>query len=135
MEDGTSKSLSHICHTEESCSVREILDLVGDKWSLLVMATIGSETRRFMDLRRSIEGISQRMLTLTLRRLERDGLITRTIYPEIPPRVEYQVTRLGATLQETIFGIVNWATENRAEIAAARARYDSAGAASTLAAD
>jgi DNA-binding HxlR family transcriptional regulator len=124
MEDGTSKSLSHICDTESACDVRKILDLIGDKWSLLVMSTLGEQTMRFMELRRRIDGISQRMLTLTLRQLERDGLVQRTIYPEIPPRVEYRITPLGSTLQASVFGIVSWAVDNRDEIEAARNRYD-----------
>ena len=79
---------------------------------------------RFNELRRSIEGISQRMLTLTLRNLERDGLVTRTVFPEIPPRVEYELTRLGRTLLEPIKGLEAWATEHRQAIQDARARFD-----------
>ena len=124
MEDGTSMSLSHICNTEAATEVRKILDLVGDKWTLLVIAALGNQTRRFMELRRDIDGISQRMLTLTLRQLERDGLITRKIYPEVPPRVEYKVTCLGATLQQSVHAIVAWTLENREQIGAARQEYD-----------
>lgn len=125
MEDGTSMSLRHICNTEAAQEVRRILDLVGDKWSLLVIRSLmDGRTKRFMELRREVDPISQRMLTLTLRQLERDGLITRTIYPEVPPRVEYQLTCLGATLQQSVMAIVNWTLANREAIQIARDQYD-----------
>jgi DNA-binding HxlR family transcriptional regulator len=124
MEDGTISSLGHICNTDVAHDVRKILDLIGDKWSLLVMKTLGSETLRFMDIRRALPDISQRMLTLTLRQLERDGLVQRTIYPTIPPKVEYRTTDLGQTLQESILGIITWAYDHRTAVEAARASYD-----------
>jgi DNA-binding HxlR family transcriptional regulator len=124
MEDGTSKSLSHMCGTDEACDVRQTLDRIGDKWSLLVIAMLGVGPMRFMELRREIGSISQRMLTLTLRHLERDGLVLRTHYPTIPPKVEYQLTPLGATLLESIQAIVSWTLEHREEIAEAREKYD-----------
>ena len=105
-------------------AVREVLNRVGDKWSVLVVHLLGDGKKRFSELRRSIEGISQRMLTLTLKGLERDGLITRTVYPTIPPRVEYELTRLGRSLLVPISSLGNWATENREKIQAARNRYD-----------
>ena len=108
----------------EDCPVREILDRIGDKWSVLVVALLGDGPRRFSELRRSIDRISQRMLTLTLRQLERDGLVTRTPYPEIPPRVDYALTRLGRTLLEPIQALSAWAVANRGAIQAARLRYD-----------
>jgi DNA-binding HxlR family transcriptional regulator len=126
MEDGTAKSLRNICDTEKAADVRSILDLAGDKWSLLVVVLLEHHTRRFMELRRDIGSISQRMLTRTLRQLERDGLVLRTVYPTIPPRVEYALTPLGETLLEAIRPLVNWAMDNREEVAAARAGFDRA---------
>jgi DNA-binding HxlR family transcriptional regulator len=89
--------------------IREVLSLVGDKWSVQVVAMLGEGPLRFSELRRSIEGISQRMLTLTLRGLERDGLVTRIVTPTVPPRVDYELTRLGRTLLEPVSGLVQWA--------------------------
>ena len=105
-------------------AVREVLHRVGDKWSVQIVALLGGGRRRFTELRRAIEGISQRMLTLTLRGLERDGLVTRTVFPEIPPRVEYELTRLGETLLEPIQGLVEWAADHRTSIQAAREKFD-----------
>ena len=124
MEDGTSRSVRHICGTEVSCEVRQILDRVGDKWSLLVMAVLEGGTLRFSELLRQIDGISQRMLTLTLRQLERDGLVERTVYAVVPPRVDYQLTVLGKTLQEPIHGLVQWTIDHHEEVADARTTYD-----------
>jgi DNA-binding HxlR family transcriptional regulator len=107
-----------------NCRVREVLDRVGDKWSLYVIETLGGGTRRFRDLRRMIDGISQRMLTVTLRNLERDGLVTRTVHPTIPPRVEYALTPMGRTLLETVCALLRWADDHLPEIDAARAAYD-----------
>jgi len=107
-----------------SCEIRHLLDRLADKWSLLVVELLGRDTRRFSQLRRQIDGISQRMLTLTLRHLERDGLVTRTVYPVVPPRVEYQLTPLGAGLLEAIGPLVAWTRTNRSAIAAAQATYD-----------
>ena len=114
----------HQCATSEAHDVRQTLDRIGDKWSLLVIGMLGSGPMRFMELRRQIGSISQRMLTLTLRHLERDGLVQRTVYPTIPPKVEYRLTALGETLLESIKAIVRWTLEHREEIADARARYD-----------
>jgi DNA-binding HxlR family transcriptional regulator len=108
----------------EGCEVRQILDRVADKWSLLVIALLKHETKRFSELRREIDGISQRMLTVTLRNLERDGLVRRTIHAEVPPRVEYQMTDLGCTLLGTIESLVRWTEEHQQEIARARAEFD-----------
>lgn len=116
------------------CPVREVLDRVGDKWSVYVIHLLGGGTLRFGDLRRSIDGISQRMLTVTLRGLERDGLVTRTVYPVVPPRVDYALTPLGETLLATICDLVRWAEAHTGDIDAARARYDGrVGAASEVA--
>ena len=112
----------------ESPAVREVLNRVGDKWSVLVVVLLGEGPKRFSELRRSVEGVSQRMLTLTLKGLERDGMVRRTVYATIPPRVEYELTSLGRTLFKPIRGLANWAAENREKIQAARQRYDAANA-------
>ena len=113
---------------ERCLATREVLNRVGDKWSVLIVALLGEGRRRFSELRRSVEGISQRMLTLTLRGLERDGLITRTVFPTIPPRVEYALTELGRTLLVPINALADWAANNRAIVQASRDRFDAAGA-------
>ena len=110
--------------TREDCEVRQILDRIADKWSLLVIALLEHRRLRFTELMREIDGVSQRMLTVTLRQLERDGLVTRTVYPVVPPRVEYELTPLGATLHQTVQALVVWTESNQHEIAAARAAYD-----------
>src|SRR6185436_9529963 len=111
-QEGTPMSPRNIKASKETCpAVREVLHRVGDKWSVQIVALLGDGPMRFSELRRSIEGISQRMLTLTLRGLERDGLIARTVFPEIPPRVEYELTRLGRTLLEPIQGLADWAEQ------------------------
>ena len=112
-------------HVSGKClAVREVLNRVGDKWSVQVVGLLGDGKKRFSELRRSIEGISQRMLTLTLKGLERDGLITRTAYPTIPPRVEYELTKLGRSLLTPITELGDWAGQNRERIQIARNRYD-----------
>lgn len=112
-------------HRPRTCpAVREVLNRVGDKWSVQIVALLGDGPMRFSELRRSIEGISQRMLTLTLRGLERDGLVTRTVFPEIPPRVDYELTRLGKTLLEPISALAEWAEQYRTSIQEARERFD-----------
>jgi len=117
---------SHM-HVPANCrTVTEILSRVGDKWSVQVVVQLGDGPRRFNELRRSVDGISQRMLTLTLRGLERDGLVTRTVYPTIPPRVEYRLTELGCSLLNTVRALGSWVVENRDQIMEARRRFDSA---------
>jgi DNA-binding HxlR family transcriptional regulator len=112
-------------HTEATCRAQEILTRIGDKWSLHVIHVLSADgTLRFGVLLRRVPGISQRMLTVTLRGLERDGLVHRTMYPEVPPRVEYAVTPLGATLREIVRSLVVWSSAHLAEVDAARARYD-----------
>ncbi|MEX2446785.1 MAG: helix-turn-helix domain-containing protein [Dehalococcoidia bacterium] len=108
----------------EGCHVREVFDRVGDKWSVLVIHLLGGGTKRFSELRRSIDGISQRMLTVTLRGLERDGMVSRKVYAEVPPRVEYALTPLGETLLETVCSLVTWAESHTTDIDEARVRYD-----------
>lgn len=117
-------SPSHTHVRSECPAVREVLNRVGDKWSVLVVALLGAGRKRFSELRRRIDGISQRMLTLTLKGLERDGLVTRTAYLTIPPRVEYELTKLGGSLLKPITGLADWAAQNRERIQAARQKYD-----------
>ncbi|HEX8953969.1 MAG TPA: helix-turn-helix domain-containing protein [Polyangia bacterium] len=108
-----------------ACEAREILDRVGDKWSVYIVAVLGGDgPRRFSELKRTIDGISQRMLTLTLRGLERDGLVTRTVHPTVPPSVEYALTPLGKTLVAPVMALVGWAEKNRARIRQAREKFD-----------
>src|SRR6185436_17721269 len=97
---------------------------VGDKWSVLIVGMLGDGPKRFSELRRSIEWISQRMLTLTLRGLERDGLITRAVFPTIPPRVDYELTAMGRTLLKPITALADWSESNRGRIQEARNRFD-----------
>ena len=114
-------------HVPEDCrAVSEVLDRVGDKWSVLVVATLGDGPKRFNELRRAIASISQRMLTLTLRGLERDGLVTRTQFPTIPPRVDYELTELGCSLLTPVNALGAWARQNRQKIKQARAKFDAA---------
>ena len=107
-------------------AISYVLARVGDKWSVLVVSRLGPGPLRFNELRRSIGGISQRMLTLTLRGLERDGLVTRTVFPTIPPRVDYALTALGRDLLTPVSALGEWATRNQTKIARARERFDNA---------
>ncbi|SIO51050.1 transcriptional regulator, HxlR family [Bradyrhizobium erythrophlei] len=112
-------------HLDSDCrGVASILARVGDKWSVFVIMLLGEGPRRFNEIKRTIDGISQRMLTLTLRGLERDGLVTRTVFPTIPPRVDYELTDLGRGLSKPVEALGKWAFEHRAEIESARARFD-----------
>jgi DNA-binding HxlR family transcriptional regulator len=111
----------------DTCAARAILDQVADKWALYVVAALDDGEMRFTELKRAIDGISQRMLTVTLRGLERDGLVTRTIYSPMPPNIAYRLTPLGATLRAAASPLVRWAKEHRGEIDAAQRRYDEAG--------
>jgi DNA-binding HxlR family transcriptional regulator len=106
------------------CHAREVLQRVGDKWSVFVIDLLGQGTMRFGELHRSVDGITARMLTVTLRGLERDGIVTRTIHPVIPPRVEYALTPMGQTLRDTMGQLVSWSVSHLPEIDAARADYD-----------
>jgi len=101
-----------------------VLARVGDKWSVFVIMLLGDGPRRFNEIKRMVGGISQRMLTLTLRGLERDGLVTRTVFPTIPPRVDYELTDLGRGLSKPVAALGLWAKEHQAEIEDARARFD-----------
>ena len=125
-QEGTPVLPSNL-HVPEDCrAVSDVLARVGDKWTILVVAELGNGPKRFNEIRRALGSISQRMLTLTLRGLERDGLVTRTVFPTIPPRVDYELTRLGRSLLEPVSGIGLWARQNRAAIHEARVRFDAA---------
>lgn len=106
------------------CTVRHVLDRVGGKWSIAIIVAATHGPVRFTELERSIEGISRRMLTLTLRQLERDGLLVRTVHATMPPRVEYSATEMARELRDTLIALTGWAERHRATIAAARLRYD-----------
>ncbi|MFL6796151.1 MAG: winged helix-turn-helix transcriptional regulator [Xanthobacteraceae bacterium] len=112
-------------HVAEDCrAVSEVLSRIGDKWTILVVGELGNGPKRFNEIRRALGSISQRMLTLTLRALERDGLVTRTVFPTMPPKVEYELTSLGGSLLGPVSGIGLWARQNRAAIDEARRRFD-----------
>ena len=124
----------HVSKYERAClirgdagrTIRRILDRIGDKWTLLVVATLDGETLRFTELQRRIPGISQRMLSLTVRHLERDGLVSRTAYAEVPPRVEYELTEMGRTLIAPAIAIAEWAVEHNPAIERHHETYDAA---------
>ena len=120
---GTSLDLPR-CEDGKCVEVRDVLNRVGDKWSLYVVVNLYDGSLRFNELRRRIDGISQRMLTLTLRGLQRDGLVTRAVYPTNPPSVTYALTALGKTLLEPVLSLVKWAESHRAEIERARNSFD-----------
>jgi DNA-binding HxlR family transcriptional regulator len=112
-------------HEPEDCrAVSEVLSRIGDKWTVLVVGVLGDGSKRFNEIRRALGSISQRMLTLTLRGLERDGLVTRTVHPTVPPRVDYALTALGGSLLEPVNGLGLWARQNRAAIQSARDNFD-----------
>ena len=117
-------SAGHTDDTESCRMVAEVLSRIGDKWTVYVVRLLSDGSMRFNEIKRAIPAISQRMLTLTLRGLERDGLVTRTIYPTIPPRVDYELTDLGRTLIATLMALGDWALSNRANVEKARAAFD-----------
>ena len=110
--------------SEQCPRISQVLARVGEKWSVLIIIMLADRPRRFSDLKRAIGGISQRMLTLCLRGLERDGLVKRTVFPVVPPRVEYELTALGQSLREPVTQLANWAKSHLAELDAARAEFD-----------
>src|ERR1700694_4393227 len=128
MEDGTSSALGSEKVTEQwvpvCWQVRDVLDRIGDKGSMHAIALLDARPRRFMDIRRAVPDISQRMLTVTLRHLERDGIVRRTAYPTVPVTVEYCLTPLGTTLIHSVIALVRWTVEHEPEIAAARSTHD-----------
>jgi DNA-binding HxlR family transcriptional regulator len=122
---------SHLLETKphwdvfnSQCPTREVLDRIADKWSVLIIQRLSGGTLRFAQIRRSVDGISQKVLTNTLRGLERDGILTRRIYASVPPRVEYSLTDLGRSLVGLVAGICSWAESNIEQVQAARATYD-----------
>jgi DNA-binding HxlR family transcriptional regulator len=127
-QEGTAVIPGHLGDPEDCRAVSQILARIGDKWTVLVVGELGAGPKRFNEIRRSLGSISQRMLTLTLRALERDGLVTRTVFPTIPPRVDYELTRLGRSLLEPVSGLGLWARRNRPAMEAARHRFDAADA-------
>jgi DNA-binding HxlR family transcriptional regulator len=136
MEEGTFMSRGNICVPDQlhpgdtvergACAITEVLERVGSKWSIMVIVSATAGPIRFTELERKITGISRRMLTLTLRNLERDGLISRTVYPTAPPKVEYALTELGDELNEYLGQLTTWAERRRTTIHAARTAYDTA---------
>lgn len=122
---------SHLLETKppwdvfnSQCPTRAVLDRVADKWSVLIVQRLSGGTLRFAQIRRAVDGISQKVLTNTLRGLERDGIVTRRIYASVPPRVEYSLTDLGRSLVGLVTGICSWAEDNIEQVQAARVRYD-----------
>jgi DNA-binding HxlR family transcriptional regulator len=111
---------------DANCPTRRILDRIGDRWTVLIIGALGDGDARFSELRRRIEGISQKMLTQTLRGLERDGLVGRTVYPEVPVRVEYSLTNAGRTLLEPLSALQTWAIEHLGDVSASQDAYDRA---------
>src|ERR1700731_1198409 len=128
-QEGTPLIPSNLEVAEDCRAVSEVLARVGDKWTVLVVTALGDGPKRFNELRRAVGSISQRMLTLTLRGLERDGLVTRTVFPTIPPRVDYQLPRLGRTLREPLVAVADWARKHRPAILEARKVFDAGGTA------
>jgi len=126
-QEGTMTTPSTLHDPEDCRAVSEVLSRVGDKWTVLVVGVLGPGPKRFNEIRRALGSISQRMLTLTLRGLERDGLVTRTVYPTIPPRVDYALTALGHSLLDPVSVLGLWARRHRAEIETARHQYDANG--------
>lgn len=112
------------CGDDHECGLRAILDRVGDKWSVLVIVELAKGPRRFGQLQRAIPGISQRMLTLSVRRLSRDGMVDRTVYPTNPPQVDYRLTDLGRSLAGLIASMADWSREHTGRISAARTAWD-----------
>lgn len=122
------KSLEPDEETQAECkAMAQVLDRVGDKWTVMVVGVLSGGPQRFNTILRTIGGVSHRMLTLTLRGLERDGLVTRTIYPTIPPKVEYELTELGNSLIAPLRALSSWGIKNRPAIEEARARFDARG--------
>lgn len=109
---------------DEACTVRQVLDRVGGKWSITILVAAAERPVRFTELERAVEGISRRMLTLTLRNLERDGLLVRTVHPTVPARVQYTATPMARELYDSLVAVTSWAHRHRGAIAAARAAYD-----------
>jgi DNA-binding HxlR family transcriptional regulator len=117
-------TMAELCTSEDPDLFRSLLSRMGDKWTLLVIGVLGDERRRFTELSEIIPGISRRMLTVTLRALERDGLVSRTVYAQVPPRVEYELTALGRSLQHVALALADWVRANQHTIAGNRQDFD-----------
>lgn len=117
-------SMEDVVHSQPCYAVAGTLSLIGNKWSVIIIMFLSEKPRRFNELKRLIGGISQRMLTLTLRELEREGLVTRTVFPTIPPRVDYALTDLGHSLKEPVITLGLWAIQKQPELEQARCRFD-----------
>ena len=124
LADQTLRSMGRICLEHDPDVFRSVLDRIGDKWSLLLIGILQGGPMRFTELLRITPGISRRMLTATLRSLERDGLVTRTIYAEVPPRVEYRMTEMGLTLSEPVLRLAMWAADHQDAIKVHRVAFD-----------
>ncbi|MCA2215472.1 winged helix-turn-helix transcriptional regulator [Jidongwangia harbinensis] len=111
---------------DAGCATRRILDRIGDRWTVLIVGVLGDGDARFSELRRRIDGVSQKMLTQTLRGLERDGLVRRTVYPEVPVRVVYGLTEAGRTLLEPLRALQEWSIAHLGDVSASQAAYDRA---------
>lgn len=120
------QTMGTMCESNGGLIVRDMFDRIGDKWTLLVVGLLEDGPQRFTELRKLVPGISQRMLTLTVRHLERDGLVSRTAYAEVPPRVEYALTSLGRELLPSVTALAQWAIENEPRIRSHRDEYDAA---------
>ncbi|MDQ3042698.1 MAG: helix-turn-helix transcriptional regulator [Acidobacteriota bacterium] len=116
--------LSWTNEASENCPMRQLLDRIGDTWTLLIVLNLGAGKQRFSELKRRVAGISQRMLTQTLRHLERDGMVTRTVFPTNPPSVEYELTALGFSMLDAMRALIEWTADNQNRIADARVIYD-----------
>ena len=125
-QEGTGLIPGNLHEPGDCRAISEVLSRVGDKWTVLVVSTLGGGPKRFNELRKALGSISQRMLTLTLRALEREGLVTRTVYPTVPPRVDYELTRLGCSLLVPVTDLSNWVRKNRPALEAARRKFDAA---------
>ncbi|HEY5279545.1 MAG TPA: helix-turn-helix domain-containing protein [Pseudolabrys sp.] len=123
-QEGTLRIPGNLHEPGDCRAISEVLSRVGDKWTVLVVSALGDGPKRFNELRRALGSISQRMLTLTLRALERDGLVSRTVFATIPPRVDYELTRLGRSLLEPVNGLSTWARANRVAMETARRKFD-----------
>jgi DNA-binding HxlR family transcriptional regulator len=122
--DQSMPTMAELCTSEDPDLFRSLLSRMGDKWTLLVIGVLGDERRRFTELSEIIPGISRRMLTVTLRALERDGLVTRTVHAQVPPRVEYELTALGRSLQHVALALADWVREHQHTITGNRRGFD-----------
>lgn len=121
---GTSRKPNPKTSSHECLKANDVLSLIGDKWSVHIVMVLGGGRPRFMDIKRAVDGISQKMLTTTLRGLERDGYVTRDVYPTIPPRVEYELTTFGEDLLPRLKALGDWAIDNRERVLDARRRFE-----------